>query len=248
MINQTLAGATADLMANQRPLLFLDTCDLVNLLQVLIAVPVPELQAVNRLLDALAANPQRCQPVFTYVTAVEFAQKTYPNNQVYIQDSAGKRMPPDEVAYQLGVIDAQLVRLHQVREEFGVPLPAATIYGGLGLLADLQVTAEMVFDACWALEREQVCVNAAVQRVFDKRRPSHKREIKDSIHLEHCLELARKIRREGFAEKIVFASANKNDYGPMVAQQPHPDFQVDFTAVNMTYFDSLGNAIAHLGI
>jgi hypothetical protein len=115
MINQTLAGAAADLMANQRPLLFLDTCDLVNLLQVLIAVPVPELQAVNRLLDALAANPQRCQPVFTYVTAVEFAQKTYPNNQVYIQDSAGKRMPPDEVAYQLGVIDAQLVRLHQVR-------------------------------------------------------------------------------------------------------------------------------------
>lgn len=248
MINQTLAGATSDLVANQRPLVFLDTCDLVNLLQVLITVPVPELQAVNRLLDALAANPQRCQPVATYVTAIEFAQKTHPNNPVYVQDSIGKRMPPDEVAYQLGVIDAQLARLHQVREEFGVPLPTATIYAGLGLLADLQVTAEMLFDACWALEREQDCVNAAVQRVFDKRRPSHKREVKDSIHLEHCLELARRIRRAGFTEKIVFASANKNDYGPVVAQQPHPDLQVDFAAVKMTYFDSLGNAIAHLGI
>ena len=108
-------------------------------------------------------------------------------------------MPPDEVTYQLGVIDAQLVRLHQVRQEFGVPLPAPTIYAGLGLLADLQVTAEMLFDVCWALEREQACVNAAVQRVFDRRRPSHKREVKDSIHLEHCLELcatdsARRVR------------------------------------------------------
>jgi hypothetical protein len=110
------------------------------------------------------------------------------------------------------------------------------------------VTAEMLFDACWELEREQACVNAAVQRVFDKRRPSHKREVKDSIHLEHCLELARRIRLQGFAEQIIFASANKNDYGPAVAQQPHADLQRDFSAVNMTYFESLGDAIAHLGI
>jgi hypothetical protein len=155
MINQTLAGATNSLMANQRPLLFLDTCDLVNLLQVLTMVPVPELRAVNRLLAALAANPQRCQPVGTYVTAIEFAQKTDPINPVYIQDSIGKRMPPDEVTYQLGVIDAQVARLHQVRQELGVPLPAPTTYAALGLRAELQVTAEMLFDVCWALERDQ---------------------------------------------------------------------------------------------
>ena len=101
MINQTLAGATNNLMANQRPLLFLDTCDLVNLLQILTTVPVPELRAVNRLLAALAANPQRCQPVGTYVTAIEFAQKTNMSHPVYIQERKGKRMPPDEVTFQL---------------------------------------------------------------------------------------------------------------------------------------------------
>ncbi len=84
--------------------------------------------------------------------------------------------------------------------------------------------------------------------MFDRRRPSHKREVKDSIHLEHCLELARRIRLEGFAAQIIFASANKNDYGPADAQQPHPDLRPDFAAVNMTYFDSLGDAIVHLGI
>ena len=249
MIAQTLAAAAADLVANPRPLLFLDTCDLVNLLQVVTTIPVPELRAVNRLLAALAANPQRCQPVVTYVTAIEFTQKTDPTNPVYLQDSMGnKRMPPDEVTYQLGLIDAQLGRLHQVRQELGVPLPAPTVYAGLGLLADLQTTAEMLLDVCWALEREQACVNAAVERVFARTRPSHKREVKDSIHLEHCLELARRIRHNGFAEEIIFASANKNDYGPAVAHQPHADLQPDFAAVMTSYFDSFGAAIAHLGV
>jgi hypothetical protein len=129
-----------------------------------------------------------------------------------------------------------------------VPLPAPIGYAGLGLLADLQTTAEMLLDACWKLERDQACVNAAVQRVFDRTRPSHKREIKDSIHLEHCLELARRVRDDGFAEEIFFASANKNDYGPAVAHQPHADLQSAFDAVHMSYCDSLGAAIARLGI
>jgi hypothetical protein len=248
MIAQTLEAAAGNLVASPRPLLFLDTCDLINLLQVLTTISVSELRAANRLLAALDANPQRCQPVVTYVTAIEFTQKTDPTNPVYVLDRMGKRMPPDEVIYQLELAGAQLSRLHEVRQELGLPLPAPTVYAGLGLLADLQTTAEMLLDVCWALEREEACVNAAVQRVFDKRRPSQKREVKDSIHLEHCLELARQARVNGFVEEILFASANTNDYGPAVAQQPHVDLRHDFAAVQMSYHESLGAAVAHLGI
>src|SRR5262249_18392722 len=151
-------------------------------------VPVRELQAMNRLLAALGANPQRCQPVVSYVTAREFTQKTDRTDPVYIKDSMGKRMPPDEVTFQIDQIDAQIRRLHEVRRELGVPLPPATVYAGLGLLADLQTTAEMVLDVCWSLKREPACVDTAIERVFTKTCPSHKREVKDSIHLEHCLE------------------------------------------------------------
>ncbi len=91
-------------------------------------------------------------------------------------------------------------------------------------------------------------MNDAINRVFTKSRPSHKREVKDSIHLEHCLALARRLRQNGFAERIVFASANKNDYGPAVGTQPHADLQADFAAVQMTYFERLSLGIAHLGI
>jgi len=65
MIPRTLAAAAADLAAGPRPVLFLDTCDLLNLLQVVTTIPVRELRAVNHLLDALAAAPRCCQPVVT---------------------------------------------------------------------------------------------------------------------------------------------------------------------------------------
>ncbi len=83
MTPRSLADAEADLLSGPRPVLFLDTCDVVNLFQVVKTVPVAELRAVNRLMAALAANPQRCQPVATYVTHIEYAQKTDPTNHVY---------------------------------------------------------------------------------------------------------------------------------------------------------------------
>ncbi len=45
MIPQSLADAQANLLAVPRPVIFLDTCDVVNLLQVVTSVPVTELKA-----------------------------------------------------------------------------------------------------------------------------------------------------------------------------------------------------------
>lgn len=204
MTPRSLADAAADLLANPRPLLFVDTCDVVNLLQVLATVAVNELRAVNRLLSALGANPQRCQLAATYVTAIEYLQKTDAANPVYQKDSQIKRLPPDEMTLQLTEIDAQIRRIHLVRQELGVPLPAPIIYSNLDLVSDLRVTAGMLLDCCWELGRDQHCVDAAITRVFAKMRPSHKREVKDSIHFEHCLELANRLRQNGFAESILF--------------------------------------------
>ena len=94
MIARSMADAIADLLAVPRPVLFLDTCDVVNLIQVGTTVPVGELRAATRLLAALAANPQRCQLVVTYVTGTEYSQKTDPANPVYVQDSTTVKLPP----------------------------------------------------------------------------------------------------------------------------------------------------------
>jgi hypothetical protein len=43
MTPRSLADAETDLLAGQRPVLFLDTCDVVNLFQVVKTVPLAEL-------------------------------------------------------------------------------------------------------------------------------------------------------------------------------------------------------------
>jgi len=144
MIARHLADAETDLLTNPRPVLFFDTCDVLNLFQVVTTVPLVELRAVNRFLTALAANPQRCQPVGTYVIAVEYIQKTDATNPVYQIDILNNRLPPpDEVSNHLEKIDAQIHRLHLIRQELGQPLPAEPIvYANLNLLADLRATAD----------------------------------------------------------------------------------------------------------
>ena len=144
MIARSLADAEADLLAAPRPVLFLDTCDVVNLLQVDRTVPVPELRAVNRLLAALAANPQRCQPVGTFVTAIEYRQKTDATDLVYQKDSQHGRLPPDALTARLAEIDAQIQRLHAIRLVLGQPLPAPAIaYANLNVLDDSLATAAL---------------------------------------------------------------------------------------------------------
>jgi hypothetical protein len=108
MIARTIADAASDLLASPRPVLFLDTCDVVNLLQVVTTVPLDELKAVNRLLEALMNNPQRCQVVGTYVTDMEYIQRTDATNPVYQKDRRNTKLPPDAVADRLTEIDKQI--------------------------------------------------------------------------------------------------------------------------------------------
>src|SRR5262249_22103443 len=137
MIPRSLADAEVDLLAAPRPVLFLDTCDVVNLLQVDSTVPVSELKAVLRLLNTLGADPQVCQPVGTFVTAIEYRQKTDATDLVYRKDSQHGKLPPDALTDRLADLDEQIQRLHLIRDVLGQPLPAPAItYANLNILDD----------------------------------------------------------------------------------------------------------------
>ena len=114
------------------------------------------------------------------------------------------------MAASLTELDALIENIHQIRQLLGQPLAApAIVYSNLNLVPNLKAVADQVLALCWELQRDQVCVDAAIDRVFAKTRPSHKREIKDSFHLEHCLELAMRLRSARYGAAIVFVSANK---------------------------------------
>src|SRR5947207_3692671 len=70
----TLAAVVADLLARPRPLLCLDTCDLLDIIQCVAEGKARRLEHVRRLLDTLALRPDRVQLVVTYLVSVEWVQ------------------------------------------------------------------------------------------------------------------------------------------------------------------------------
>ena len=96
------------------------------------------------------------------------------------------------------------------------------------------------------LERDGPCTERALSRVMDRRRPSHKGEIKDSIHLEHYLEFSRRLSQAHFSEPILFVSANKADFwdGPPL----HAELKGEFDTSGLQFFGKLEAALGRLGI
>ena len=73
-----------------------------------------------------------------------------------------------------------------------------------------------------------------------KKRPSHKKEIKDSMSLE----LSRRLENAAFAPARVFVSSNTNDFAASTTSSfVHPDIQDEFAAVGLEYFTSLRAAL-----
>ena len=69
-----IAAVVADLLARPRPILCLDTCDLLDIIQCVAEGAAHRLEHVHRLIDALDHRPDRLQLVVSYLVPVEWAQ------------------------------------------------------------------------------------------------------------------------------------------------------------------------------
>src|SRR5262249_51117937 len=97
------------------------------------------------------------------------------------------------------------------------------------------------------LDRDQACLDRAVARLIDKTRPSHKKEMKDSMNLEQCLELSHRLQSGGVVKKRVWGGSNTHDLAQGTeSPHPHADLQGDFTAAGLKYFTSLRATLGYL--
>ncbi len=114
------------------------------------------------------------------------------------------------------------------------------------LAGPLRNLAEALLAKAGVLERDQTCLDRAVHRLINKVRPSHKKELKDSMNLEQCLELSRQLQSAGFGRSRVWVSSNTNDFAQPKSSQIHADLQVDFAAAGLKYHTSLRSALGEL--
>jgi hypothetical protein len=231
-----LAAVVADLVACPRVVLCLDTCDLLDIVQCLAEGKARRLEHVRRLIDTLTRRPDRVQLVVSYLVPVEWAQ----NQATVLAD----------VEHKTRRVDEDIAEVHLAWQHVGVPLPdPSPTYAGSGLPAALAALAGTVLGWAVVLDRDEPCVGRALDRVHTKARPSHAGMVKDSIHLEHYLELCRQLHASGFPGRRVFVSANKADFWEAKNKADiHPDLEPQLTAVGLEFFGTLEASLGSLGV
>jgi hypothetical protein len=233
----SIAGAVTQIMAQTPvPVLLVDTCNLLDLFRS--DPPKPrvsqqEIRAAADLLDLLNATPNAA-----HLLVPELIPREYTDHADTIQRAFGGWTERHD-SNQTWVFDASAC--------VALALPAPHPVQPHDLAARLRALADSLLGKAKVLDRDQACLDRAVIRLVNKTRPSHNKEMKDSMNLEQCLELSRRLQSAGFVKSRVWVSSNTNDFaqGP-TSSQLHSDLQGDFTAIELKYFTSLRAAFGYL--
>ena len=220
-------------LAENPSLVFVDTCDILEVVQCLDwekgSNPrlVSCIEPVRRLLNTLTANPNRAELIITDLVHTEWSQNI-----------AGIRTKAEEF---INKIDDIVARAYQAAGFAGTLLPVYPPLADSMLVANLVALSTALLNQATRLVLDDALIDLALARVMGKHRPSHDGHIKDSINFEHYLELARRLRAGGFAEEVIFVSKNRKDYWNGENPHIHPDLhpQIDDPAVDLRFFGSI---------
>ncbi len=227
----SIAAVEAQLRADDRPVLFLDTCILLDIIRATYrCLGIGYIQKALELHTLLTSNPPHCALIVASMVPTEWA------------DNAPK--VKDEVQSHLKKIQEQASHFHDACASLGMALAfGRPFYPGVGLAEKLYDLSKALLDGSIRLDRDSGCESRGVGRVVAKIPPSKQGgEVKDCIIVEECLELARQLRANGFARKCVFCTSNMDDYGEPGGKL-HPTLAADFAAVGMIFTANLPWAI-----
>ena len=213
----TIPAAVARIVAQPAPVLILDTCNFLDLfrrdsVRHQPRVPPEEIQFASEVPRAATGQPAAVHLVVPELVPGEFA------------DHADRI--EREFDKWLGVHDKNQEWLLKAAFWVGTALPSPVFVGPLGLHIPFRRLANDLLASSVVLDRDQNALDRAVARVISKRRPSHSKEIKDSMNLEQSLGLCSLLRNGGFTGAVAFISSNTNDYAmPPLNVQIHGDLQ-----------------------
>jgi hypothetical protein len=220
------------------PVILIDTCSLVDLFRrdekrFEPRVPPEEIRVAADLLDLVTALPQAVHLLVPELVPGEYSEHADREEALFEGWTRFHDQNQDWLAEASSCV------------ALAIPLPLKV--QPLGLAARLRALANDLLTKAKVLERDQQCLDRAVVRLIKKTRPSHKKEMKDSMNLEQCLELSRRLQYAGFAKSRVWVSSNTSDFaqGP-TSSLLHADLQADFMVAGLKYFTSIRAAMSNL--
>jgi hypothetical protein len=233
---KTIAALVDELVSAPRPVLCLDTCIFLDIITTGNRSLTDLIEVNRRLSDILVTTPDQIQLVVTSLVLREWHQR--------------KDEVRDEARKWLINTDKHILEIHRAWERLGRPLAnTRPTYDDLDLVNRLTSLAQSLLRGSAVLREDMGCIMRALQRVKRKVRPSHNKQIKDSIHLENYMEMSRRLRDANYGQPVVFVSTNSSDFweDKNTAERPHAELADDLSAANLIFFGRLPLALRHLG-
>jgi PIN domain len=234
---KTLAEAVAEMAPLNRPVLCLDTCVFLDVITTGNRGEA-DLIGVNRtLLNVLVTTPERLHLVVTELIVHEWGQR---------REGVEK-----EARTWLKETDRHIQQIHRAWEELKKPLAhGAPKYNDPGLTDELTALSRSLLDQAVVLQEDGVCVTRALDRVKQKKWPSHEGQIKDSVHIEHFLEFSTQLAAAGHGADRILVSTNKSDFweDKNTPTRPHEKLVEDFSKARLLFLGRLPLALRQLGI
>jgi len=223
----SIANAETQIRVADLPVLFLDTCILLDIIRTTYrCLGVGYVTRAAELRDLLTVAPVQCVLVVASMVPTEWN-----DNALNVRD---------EVRSHLVKVQDQASHFHQACSDLGIPLGfGAPAYPAANLPDRLFDLSRQLLDLAVRLDADSGCSVRGVNRVVTKVPPANQGgEVKDCVIVEECLELTRQLRANGFARKCVFCTSNTKDYG-----LPHPALAADFVAVGLVFVTNLPWAV-----
>ncbi len=230
----TIADAAAQVLATDVPVLFLDTCSILDVIRAPARGLLKCAEAATALHAMATDSPPRSRIVVGSFVPTEWAS--------HEQNVLG------ELNVHLDRMQKQAAHFHSLCTHLGLAVSfGAPQYPASGMAASLHDLSRRLLQAAVVLDRQHDTMSRAYDRVaVTRRRPCRKGgELKDCTIFEECLEMCRQLQAGGFTRKMVFCTSNTEDYcAPGV--MPHADVAADCGAVGLVFTATLPWALKEL--
>ncbi|WP_127346410.1 PIN domain-containing protein [Pseudidiomarina mangrovi] len=220
----------AQILIKDKPILFVDTCSILNLFNSIHQSELSEsyVMAMNELILSHSKDLW----LISYETIYEEWRDNIDNVEKTLKRELARLDRNISVAYNVSN------KLHHTKHK--LPHKASL----LSLSDFLKQQSEIFFDTSIVLERRDVHSLRGMHRVRRNLAPAKrgKPEPKDCEIVECFLELAKELRAHAYESRILFLTANKDDFGK--PQKLKPPLDHDFSNVNAELVTNIDHALA----
>lgn len=226
-----IADIVTDIIAHPAPVLFLDTCILLDVVRARLRNKPDEVGFGRIFLDSTRKNPKTIHLLIASPVTTEWND--------HIRERENECTTAINACNAISAICGHLT------------LPAVAVLPAVVLTmpAVLRRLSTDLLAACVTIDHDADALVRAVDRIVASTHPVRQPDskgAKDAIILEHAVQTTRQLRNAGFAGTCLFVSSNTKDYAAPGSTSLHPQLAPSFNPVNLGYAVSLAEAHAVL--